>query len=233
MSPSLRRVLPVLAPFVLGALAYFALGAGPHTEDPRAGAVDAWALPAETPRDFAAASQVWSKRSPWGVATAAGEAGADAGGGQPVGVIAVGDRLQALFAFPDGRVIRVGAMDALPDGGQVTQITSETVAWTDAAGRAQRRELLVDPALAGAAAEPAASAGRGSAADRIRSGQRPPRPAVRPSGQRPARPAVQPRDGSGRSSPPATRPNRSGDRPAGTRPAGPNRPASSRPASRD
>lgn len=173
MNARLRPLLPVLAPLLLGAVAYLLLGDGPHTDAGRQVEAVAWSLPEDAPVDAAAAREVWEKRAPWGRAAAAATAatGAPAPQPLPVGVIAAGGQWQALFFMPGGDVVRLAKGEALPTGGEVKAISPTVVAWTDAAGEAHRRELLVD-ADPRPAAVPVATPATGADARRERARQR-------------------------------------------------------------
>ncbi|MCM2355574.1 MAG: hypothetical protein NDI68_02675 [Arenimonas sp.] len=173
MNARLRPLLPVLAPLLLGAVAYLLLGDGPHTDAGREVEAVAWSLPEDAPVDAAAAREVWEKRAPWGRAAAAATAatGAPAPQPLPVGVIVAGGQWQALFFMPGGNVVRLAKGEALPTGGEVKAISPTVVAWTDAAGEAHRRELLVD-ADPRPAAVPVATPATGADARRERARQR-------------------------------------------------------------
>lgn len=144
MKERLRRALPVLGPLLVGALAYLLLGAGPRSGPTRDTVPSAWALPAGSAPDLAAAETVWKDRTPWGNA-AGSDAGAEANNVVPVGVVAGRDGLEALFALPGAPLIRAREGDDLPGGGRVTGITPTQVSWTDSEGKTLRRELFVDP----------------------------------------------------------------------------------------
>ncbi|MBW8311783.1 MAG: hypothetical protein K0M64_07065 [Rhizobium sp.] len=173
MNARLRPLLPVLAPLLLGTVAYLLLGDGPHTDAGRQVEAVAWSLPEDAPVDAAAARVVWEKRAPWGRAAASATAatGAPAPQPLPVGVIAAGGQWQALFFMPGGEVVRLAKGEALPTGGEVKAISPTVVAWTDAAGEAHRRELLVD-ADPRPAAVPVATPATGADARRERARER-------------------------------------------------------------
>lgn len=172
MNARLRPLLPVLAPLLLGGVAYLLLGDGPHTDASRDVAAVAWSLPEDAPVDAAAARQVWQERGPWGRAAAeAVGTGAPAPQPLPVGVIAAKDQWQALFFMPGGNVVRLAEGEPLPTGGEVKSISPTVVAWTDAAGEAHRRELLVD-ADPRPSALPTAAPATGADARRERARQR-------------------------------------------------------------
>lgn len=153
MRPAWRRTLPVAGPLLAGALAYLLLGAGPRANLARTVAPAGWALPAETAPDLAAADALWAQRAPWGAAAGAGPDGESVPVVVPVGVVAVRDGFEALFAVPGAPLLRVREGDALPGGGSVTAITRGQVSWTDSAGQARQRELLVDPDPGAASAD--------------------------------------------------------------------------------
>ncbi|KFL37063.1 hypothetical protein [Arenimonas donghaensis] len=142
MTPGLRKTLPFLAPLLVGALAYFAVGKGPSSAPERAGDAMSWQLPTIEATDTTAAATLWSARSPWG-SDAAASPEAPVVTARPVGVVAVGDRLFALFTQGDA-VVRVAQDESLAEGGTVTAIHPDRVEWVDAAGTPQSRELLVD-----------------------------------------------------------------------------------------
>lgn len=173
MNARLRPLLPVLGPLLLGGVAYLLLGDGPHTDAGREIEAVAWSLPVDAAVDATAAREVWDKRAPWGRA-AATEVAATAGAAAqplPVGVIAAAGQWQALFFMPGGEVVRLAKGEALPTGGEVKAISPTVVAWTDAAGDAHRRELLVDADPRPEAA-PAAAPATGADARRDRARQR-------------------------------------------------------------
>lgn len=173
MNARLRPLLPVLGPLLLGGVAYLLLGDGPHTDAGREIEAVAWSLPVDAAVDATAAREVWDKRAPWGRA-AATEVAATAGAAAqplPVGVIAAAGQWQALFFMPGGEVVRLAKGEALPTGGEVKAISPTVVAWTDAAGDARRRELLVDADPRPEAA-PAAAPATGADARRDRARQR-------------------------------------------------------------
>lgn len=173
MNARLRPLLPVLGPLLLGGVAYLLLGDGPHTDGGRKTEAPAWSLPVDAAVDATAAREVWDKRAPWGRA-AATEVAATAGAAAqplPVGVIAAAGQWQALFFMPGGEVVRLAKGEALPTGGEVKAISPTVVAWTDGAGDAHRRELLVDADPRPEAA-PAAAPATGADARRDRARQR-------------------------------------------------------------
>lgn len=173
MNARLRPLLPVLGPLLLGGVAYLLLGDGPHTDAGREVEAVAWSLPVDAAVDATAAREVWDKRAPWGRA-AATEVAATAGAAMqplPVGVIAAAGQWQALFFMPGGEVVRLAKGEALPTGGEVKAISPTVVAWTDGAGDAHRRELLVDADPRPEAA-PAAAPATGADARRDRARQR-------------------------------------------------------------
>lgn len=191
MMPALNKSLPFLAPLLLGALAYLALGEGPASTPVRAGDAVAWQLPVVQAPDTAQAASLWTSRSPWG---SEAPLNAETPGivTRPVGVVAVGDRLFALFTQGD-LVVRVAQDGALADGGKVTAIRPDVVEWTDGAGAPQRRELLVEIVQAGTAADSSArpsarDRGRARATNANRANR--PAPAAREAGQRRARQSV-------------------------------------------
>ncbi|MBY4597482.1 hypothetical protein K3217_18360 [bacterium BD-1] len=173
MNARLRPLLPVLGPLLLGGVAYLLLGDGPHTDAGREVEAVAWSLPEDAPVDASAARAVWEKRAPWGRAAAAETAATGAAAPQPlpVGVIAAAGQWQALFFMPGGEVVRLAKGEALPTGGEVKAISPTVVAWTDAAGEAHRRELLVDADPRPVAA-PVATPGNAADARRERARQR-------------------------------------------------------------
>lgn len=233
MSP--KTWMPVLAPFLAGALAYLLLGDGPHAgRVAEAGDAD-WSLPAPPPRETDAARAVWTARAPWGQESGAAEAAPDALALAPVGFVNAAGRPVALFARADGQVVRAGLGDALPDGSRITELDASGVVWADALGRTQRRAWLVDVV---AAPEPVATesprgrpgSGARGAARRDGGQRRNGGTGPRPSGQRTSSPAVTPavtRPAPTTSTPPAasTGTTQGSSRPApttttGTRPAG-------------
>ena len=155
MTPRLRKVVPFVAPLLLGAVGYLLVGEGPSSAPVRAGESADWALPAIAATDVSPAAPVWTARAPWGSEVAAADAAPEVAI-RPVGVVAVGDSLFALFTQGDS-VVRVPKGGFLADGGQVTAIRPDVVEWADAAGKVQRRELMVDIVAAGAAADSAAA----------------------------------------------------------------------------
>ncbi len=196
MTPRMRKAAPFVAPLLLGAVGYLLIGEGPSSSAVRAGESARWALPAIAATDISPATPVWTERAPWGSETAAVEAAPEMAI-RPVGVVAVGDSLFALFTQGD-RVVRVPNGGFLADGGQVTAIRPDVVEWADAAGKVQRRELMVDVVEAGVASASAASGPRGArtgprgAAPSPRRGETTARPAPtqREPGQRRARRSV-------------------------------------------
>ena len=156
MTPRLRKVVPFVAPLLLGAVGYLLVGEGPSSAPVRAGESADWALPAIAATDISPAAPVWTARAPWGSEVAAADAAPEVAI-RPVGVVAVGDSLFALFTQGDS-VVRVAKGGFLADGGQVTAIRPDVVEWADAAGKVQRRELMVDIVDAGAAADAATGA---------------------------------------------------------------------------
>ena len=183
MTPRLRKSLPFLAPLLVGALGYFALGAGPSSSPARAGDATTWQLPTIETADTTTAASLWTARSPWG-SEATADAEAPAVTARPVGVVSVGDSLFALFTQGDA-VVRVAQDESLAEGGKVTAIHPDRVEWVDAAGAAQSRELLVDIV---AASEAAAPERRGSNRTNNRANRD--RSLQRESGQRRARQTV-------------------------------------------
>ncbi|HEX5693792.1 MAG TPA: hypothetical protein VFY00_04135, partial [Arenimonas sp.] len=151
MTPALRKAVPFLAPLLLGALAYLAIGEGPSSAPVRDGDAASWQLPQVEVADTANAATLWSARSPWGSEAAAGPE-TPVAVSRPVGVVAVGDRLFALFTQGDA-VVRVAQDESLAEGGKVTAIHPDRVEWIDAAGASQSRELLVDIVEVSPAAE--------------------------------------------------------------------------------
>lgn len=156
MTPRLRKVVPFVAPLLLGAVGYLLVGEGPSSAPVRAGESADWALPAIAATDISPAAPVWTARAPWGSEVAAADAAPEVAI-RPVGVVAVGDSLFALFTQGDS-VVRVAKGGFLADGGQVTAIRPDVVEWADAAGKVQRRELMVDIVDAGAVADAATGA---------------------------------------------------------------------------
>lgn len=152
MTPRLRKSAPFLAPLLFGALAYLAIGKGPSSAPERAGDAAVWQLPTIEAADTTAAATLWSARSPWG-SEAAAASEAPTVTARPVGVVAVGDRLFALFTQGDA-VVRVARDESLAEGGKVTAIHPDRVEWVDAAGASQSRELLVDIVEASQTAAP-------------------------------------------------------------------------------
>lgn len=190
MTPALRKSALFLLPLLVGALAYLAIGEGPSSSAVRAGDATAWQLPSLEAVDSTPAATLWSTRSPWGSEAQAGPE-TPVVVARPVGVVAVGDRLFALFTQGDA-VVRVAQDESLADGGKVTAIHPDRVEWIDATGATQRRELLVDIVEASQAPE---SSGRASARGNRAQNRTTPRsnratPPQRESGQRRARQPV-------------------------------------------
>src|SRR5690606_34829426 len=105
------------------------IGEGPSSSAVRAGESAAWELPVIAATDISPATPVWIARAPWGSETAAVET-APGMAIRPVGVVAVGDSLFALFTQGDS-VVRVAKGGFLADGGQVTAIRPDVVEWAD------------------------------------------------------------------------------------------------------
>lgn len=196
---NLRHAMPVLAPFLAGALAYLLLGDGPHAGRVAPASDADWSLPAPPQRDAEAARAVWTARAPWGQETGAADAAPDALALAPVGFVNASGRPVALFARADGQVVRAGLGDALPDGSRITELDASGVTWADALGRTQRRAWLVD-VVAAPAEEPAAAPrgragrtpGQGPGNRGARAGRTGGPGAAREARQRPAPTAVSP-----------------------------------------
>lgn len=192
MTPRLRKAVPFVAPLLVGVVGYLLIGEGPSSAPVRAGETAGWELPAIAATDISPAAPVWTARAPWGSEVAAADATPDVAI-RPVGVVAVGDSLFALFTQGDS-VVRVPKGGFLADGGQVTAIRPDVVEWADAAGKVQRRELMVDVVDAGAESDSpaAATTQRGSRAG-SRTGPRGATPSPRRT-EGTTRPAPTPRE---------------------------------------
>lgn len=146
MKPWPRRAALLVAAWLLGGLAFLALGAGPGTRTGAPGAHVDWRLPAAPAQELAAADEVWTLRAPWGApAKPADAAPPPPPPPVPVGVVASGGVFRAVFVTPGGPEVRVKAGDALPDGGRVTAVSRFHVSWIDGQGAKHEQELLADP----------------------------------------------------------------------------------------
>jgi hypothetical protein len=195
MTQRMRKALPFVAPLLAGVVGYLLIGEGPSSSAVRTGDTAGWELPTIAATDMAAAAPVWAARAPWGNEVEMAQGPSEIAT-RPVGVVAVGDSLFALFTQGDA-VVRVALGDSLADGGQVTGIRPDVVEWIDGAGATQRRELMVDVVeVVAAPAQPTGARARGAAraADRANSRNldrsnrsRRPTPPPREPGQRRAR----------------------------------------------
>jgi hypothetical protein len=130
-----------------GALAWFAVGAGPQADAGNGAGAESWALPPAASLELADADAVWKKRAPWGAPPAAAEApgAAPVPMAIPVGTTRADGRLLGVFVAPDGSTVRLKPGDAIPGGGHLDALTQFHVSWTDARGTKHEQELLADP----------------------------------------------------------------------------------------
>jgi hypothetical protein len=136
--PEFRRIA---AAALAGALAFFVVGTPPTRLPPPAAETLAWRVPALEAATVA----------PWGTAVWASEP-VDAPAGpavapQPrlIGTVRVAGRWRALFEMPDGRRVRAGEGERLPDGAEITTVAPTRAAWRDAEGGAHEARLLDAP----------------------------------------------------------------------------------------
>lgn len=145
MKPELRRMLPFVAAFVVGALGSLLVGTGPRSSAGGDGGQAPWALPAAQDLDLAAADAVWADRHPWGEPplSAAEAAAQEKTAAVPVGVVKHGSGLRALFSLGGALPVAVEPGGQTPDGGTVASIAPTVVTWKDAEGQAMRVELFL------------------------------------------------------------------------------------------
>jgi len=136
--PEFRRIA---AAALAGALAFFVVGTPPTRLPPPAAETQAWRVPA-----LEAATV-----TPWGTAVWASEP-VDAPAGpavapQPrlIGTVRAAGRWRAVFEMPDGRRVRAGEGERLPDGAEITTVAPTRAAWRDAEGGAHEARLLDAP----------------------------------------------------------------------------------------
>jgi len=141
-----RQLLLALAALAIGVAAFLAFGRKPAAGTGPAGAGVDWTLPSPAAVELAAADEVWLSRAPWGAPPPSADAAPPPPPPPvPVGVVASGKVLRAIFVVPGGPGIRAGAGDALPDGGRVLKVSRFHVTWVDGQGTKHEQELLADP----------------------------------------------------------------------------------------
>lgn len=135
--------------WMAGALALGAACQLMFGDDPGAGAAVAqgavdWSLPDAPSADLTAFDETWSRRTPWGAASATAN-----GEGEPeepplmlVGVIAGAGEHRAVFIQAGLGEVQAKAGDPLPGGGSVSEVTPFLVAWTDGDGIQHEQTLL-------------------------------------------------------------------------------------------
>lgn len=136
--PDVRRLAAAAA---VGGLAFFVLGTPPTRLPPPTVEAPIWRLPAlETAAVAPWASAVWVSQP---VDAPAGPAVAP----QPrlIGTVRVAGRWRAVFEMPDGRRVRAGEGERLPDGAEITTVAPTRAAWRDAEGGAHEARLLDAP----------------------------------------------------------------------------------------
>ncbi|MCG8277903.1 hypothetical protein [Stenotrophomonas sp. NLF4-10] len=146
MKPHLRIAAVILLALLAGGLANYWLGASPAAVQPVRQPQQAWGEGWGSEDDLLAAGNVWQERAPWGAAPAAPVEAAPPPPPPPtpVGVSRDGRNYQAIFQVNGSGVVRLGAGDRLPDGGQVVQVSGRRIVWLDAEGKRQQREIFND-----------------------------------------------------------------------------------------
>ena len=159
MSPDARRRAWLLGGArLVGGLANLLFGASPRKVKPLAAADQGWQPVAMRVPDLASLDTTWEARAPWGAAPKPVEPPPPPPPPppMPVGIVGAGAAKQAIFLIHGVGEMRAGPGGALPDGGQVLEVSAMTVVWTDGQGVRHERRMFLEPVDLPEGAVPAA-----------------------------------------------------------------------------